>query len=392
MKDLLAQIKGIFPEVVSWRRQLHRCPELSFQEVETSRYIADILLTFPGIEVYSPTPTSVMGILKSNVPGPVLALRADIDALPIDEENELPYRSQNPGVMHACGHDGHTAMLLGAAKLLSERRTFLRGEVRFFFQHGEERLPGGAAEMVRAGVAVGVDEVYGLHLISTLPTGKFGICRDVVTSATDIFSVKVVGRGGHSSMPYDCIDPILAGAEIIMAIQSIVSRRIPARDMVVLSVCQVEAGSAYNIIPETCLIKGSVRTFSEEMRTKVRDSLKQISQSVAAAHGATVEFEYENGYDSVVNNATLRDDATEMLSGIFGTDSIVTLDPMVPGEDFSAFHSNCPAFFLELGAGNVEKGITAPHHNAKYQMDEDALSLGVAFFAGIVLRRLGEKE
>ena len=230
MKNLHQQVLELLPQCIEDRRWLHRHAELSFREYKTADYLEQALCELEGLELSRPTPTSVMAVLRTGRPGRCLAIRADIDALPIREENELDYRSCNEGVMHACGHDGHAAILLNSVRLLCRRREELCGELRFIFQHAEETPPGGAVEVIRAGVLKGVDEVFGLHLTSTLPTGSFGVCSGVLTSATDRFEIEITGRGGHSSMPQECIDPIVTGAQIILALQTVLSRSLRPSD------------------------------------------------------------------------------------------------------------------------------------------------------------------
>ena len=375
--------------VAEMRRWLHQHAELSFQEVETSAYIEKQLKALGGgLEISRPTKTSVMAVLRTPRPGPVLAVRADIDALPMQEESGLPYASATPGVMHSCGHDGHAAILLAAAEILTANAEQLCGELRFLFQHAEELPPGGAAEMVRAGVMEGVQEVYGLHLTSSLPTGEFGICRGALTSNTDGFTLTVKGKGGHSSMPEACVDPVVIGAQIVLALQGIVSRSVKPGEPVVLSVCQAEAGTAYNIIPGEMVLKGSVRTFSAENRAMVRRKIGEIAEGIAAGQGAELAYDFQEGYSSVVNDPALTDFAEEVIRDCFGPAALRPILPVMPGEDFSAFHQNCPGFFVELGAACPAKGITAPHHNPRYLLDEDALTLGVEYTAALLARRM----
>lgn len=390
MIEIIRQkVNQINPEIIDHRRWLHKNAELSFQEYKTSEFIAKTLCEMDGgLEISRPTPTSVLAALKTGKPGPVIALRADIDALPMTENNDLPYKSMHEGVMHACGHDGHAAILLGTAKVLIALKNSLSGEVRFIFQHAEETPPGGAIELVKAGAVNNVDEIYGLHLVSVLETGQFGIRSGTLTSATDKFSILVKGSGGHSSMPYACKDPITTGAEIITALQTILSRKINTAEQAVLSICQVQAGSAYNIIPDEMSIIGSVRTFSESVRSQIERNIREIAIGIAAAHGLEAPVDYAKGYDSVVNDPELTRFIEKMIGENYGSHSIEHIDLVMPGEDFSAFHKNCPAFFLELGAGNKAKGITSPHHNPNYLMDEDALKTGVEFFALTVLERM----
>ena len=374
------------------RRWLHRHAELSFQEHQTSEWLYKQLWEVDGLQVSRPTATSVLAVLRTGRPGPAVAVRADIDALPISERTGLPFASQTPGAMHACGHDGHAASLLSAARILAERREELCGEIRFVFQHAEELPPGGAVEVIAAGVLDGVDEVYGYHFTSTLPTGRFGIRSGVLTSATDAFSITVQGRGGHSSSPQECVDPVVIGAQIILALQSIVARRVDPQAPAVLSVCHVEAGSAYNVIPHTMEMEGSVRTFSETVRDQIQRWIGETARGIAASQGAGIEFSYHRGYDSVVNDPKLTEAAARLIGRVFGQEALTALPLIMPGDDFCYYHKNCPGFFVEIGAASEEKGITAPHHNPAYQLDEDALPLAVEYVTSLLWERLRREK
>lgn len=387
MTDIHSQAQALLPRCIADRRWFHQHAELSFQEFETAAYIEKALAEIPGLALSRPTATSVMAVLKTGRPGRCLAIRADIDALPINEANELPYRSCNQGAMHACGHDGHAAILLNAVRLLAARREELAGELRFIFQHAEETPPGGAVEVIRAGVLEGVDEVFGLHLTSTLPTGKFGVCSGVLTSATDRFEIEITGKGGHSSMPQECVDPIVVGAQIIMGLQTVLSRSIKPSDMAVLSVCQANAGSAYNIIPGAMHLTGSVRSYDEAVRQTAEQRIRAISQGIAQAAGASVDVDYIRGYDSIYNDPALTQWARELIAGQFGPEAVQELAPIAPGDDFCYYDQVCPGFFLELGAANTAKGSDAPHHNARYRLDEDALAYGLEYTATLLARR-----
>lgn len=386
--DISPKVQAIWKEMIGWRRHLHQFPELSFQEYETSTFVEEKLRSFGNIEVSRPTKTSVMGIVKGKTPGRIIALRADIDGLPIEEKNDLPYTSQNPGVMHACGHDGHTAILLATAKIISNMASEFSGEVRFLFQHAEELPPGGAVEMVKAGVMDGVEEVYGLHLTSNYPTCTFGVREGALTSATDRFDITVKGKGGHSAFPEICTDPIVMGAQIITALQHIVARQTAAVEPVVLSVCMVSAGQAYNIIPDVMQITGSTRTFDRKIREELPEKMEQIVRGITSSYGAGYEFLFSKGYASVMNDHDLTLKVEKLLTDHFGKDRVIHIGPLMPGEDFSAFSELCPGFFVELGTRNEEKGCDKPHHNRNYKLDEEALLYGVEFFTFLIQNRL----
>ncbi|GED66366.1 N-acyl-L-amino acid amidohydrolase [Brevibacillus reuszeri] len=367
-------------QVVAWRRYLHQHPELSFQEDKTSQYVYETLESFGNLELSRPTKTSIVARLIGSEPGKVLGIRADIDALPIHEENEVPYASSKPGVMHACGHDGHTAMLLGAAKILSGYKDKIKGEVRFIFQHAEELPPGGAAEIVRSGAADGMDSIIGIHLASYLPVGKFGVLYGALTSSTDRFDITIQGKGGHSSQPEMTVDPIVIGASVISHLQQIVSRNVSALDKVVISVTMLNAGTAYNIIPDTLTITGSTRCFDEEIRKNIPIWIEKIVKGITDAHGASYEFTYSLGYTSVVNDQNVTKLMEDTIRERWGDEDIVFIDPVMPGEDFSEYLKKAPGCFIQLGAGNPEKGFTYPHHHPRFDFDEDCLVRGVELF------------
>ncbi len=383
------EAEALQPQIITWRRHLHRHAELSFQEYATTEYIAAQLKDLEGVRIEQPTKTGLIARISGAAPGRTIAIRADIDALPIQEDNELSFCSENPGVMHACGHDGHAAMLLGVATLAARHRDAWVGELVCIFQHAEELPPGGAQELFDAGVMEGVEELYGCHLSSNYPTGKLGLRTGALTAATDRFDIVIRGKGGHSSMPELCIDPIVTGAQVITALQNIVSRNIRALEPVVVSVCQVSAGDAYNVIPQEMTITGSVRSFSEAARSLVPARLKEITAGICAAAGADFTFDYELGYASVVNDKALMDGIEAALCGWFGPESILSIEPVMPGEDFSALQKNCPAAFVEIGTCDPEKGTNTPHHNPIYRMDEEGLRYGMGLLTAILVHRLG---
>lgn len=386
----LEPVQAIEPELLSWRRWLHQHAEVSFQEVNTTRFIEERLRSFGNIEIRRLTATGVVGVLRGARPGKTIAFRADIDALPMQEENDLPFASQTPGVMHACGHDGHTAMLLAAAKVLSQMQKELTGEIRFLFQHAEELPPGGAEELVKAGAVDGVEAVFGLHLSSNYPTGVFGVRSGALTSATDRFDIVVKGRGGHSAFPEQCVDPVVTGAQIITALQTVVARRTSALDAAVLSVCRVQSGAVYNIIPNTMEITGSVRTFQESTRGAVPRQMEQIVKGITQTAGADYSFDYSLGYGSVVNDPALSAQAERLILDSYGEKHLMAISPLMPGEDFSAYLEGRPGFFVELGSADAEKRTHYPHHNTHYKLDEDALLLGADYFVRMARRMLAD--
>lgn len=366
---------------VAWRRHLHRHPELSFHEHATAQFVQERLAALGGLEVDSPTPTSVVARLNGGRNGRTLALRADMDALPVQEETELEFASTVPGVMHACGHDGHTAMLLATAALLVQRRSELAGEVRFIFQHAEELPPGGAAELVAAGVLDGVDGILGAHLMSTLEVGRVAARPGPWMAAADTFAMTIRGRGGHAAFPHESVDPIVTAAQVISGLQHVVSRNASPLESVVVSVTRIQAGTADNVIPQSVALGGTVRTFSEACRERTRAAMERVLHGICAAHGATGEFELVRGYAPVVNDPEL----AALVVAVSG-ERAADVDPVMAGEDFSAYLSRCPGCFFFVGAGGAD---AYPHHHPRFEVDERALEVGIEVLTGSALAFLG---
>lgn len=387
--SLLEATRALASQVIAWRRHLHRHPEVAFEEVETSQFIADTLATIPGLLVSRPTRTSVVAELNGGSPGPRIAVRADIDALPIREENEVEFRSTRDGAMHACGHDGHTAIVLGLATLLAARAHTLPGTVRFIFQHAEELSPGGAEELVQQGVMDGVSQVIGLHLWAPMPVGRIGILGGPAMAAPDNFQCTITGKGGHAAIPHECVDPIAIGAQVVTALQQVVTRTVDPLDPVVLSVTQFIAGTAFNVIPNSAYLAGTVRTFEPSLRRTIPAQMERVIRGIAEAFGATVDFHYEHGYRPVVNDQALADRLRGVVSRTFGSETLIDLRPTMGGEDFSAYQQRAPGVFAFVGAGNVEAGIVHPHHHPRFQVDERSLDVGLRYLAAATLDLLG---
>ena len=368
-------------DTVAWRRHLHRHPELSFHEHETARFVRETLVSFGGLEIQTPTPTSVVARLRGARPGPILALRADLDALPIQEASGEEFASEHDGVMHACGHDGHTAMVLATARVLAERRSELAGEVRFVFQHAEELPPGGGSELVAAGVVDGVDAVVGCHLLSTLELGRVGVLDGSCTSAADSFAVKIHGRGGHAAFPHETVDPILTAAAAITSLQQVVSRNSSPLDSVVVSVTRIAGGAADNVIPNELEFGGTVRTLKPEVRDRTIAAMTRVLDGVAASHGASHEFQYIKGYDPVINDAAL----AAIVRDAAGPQRVIDMKPLMAGDDFSAYLRAAPGCFFFVGAGNSK---AFPHHHPNFTIDERALPIGIETLAETALRFL----
>ncbi|UQZ36312.1 amidohydrolase [Paenibacillus sp. PK3_47] len=381
----------LLPEMVKWRRHLHRHPELSYQEKETSAFVAGKLAEF-GIEVVrSSTGYGLTGILKGSQPGKTVVLRADMDALAITEENEHEYASQNKGVMHACGHDGHTAMLLAAASYYSSRRDELNGELRFLFQPAEEICPGGAQGMIAEGVLEGADAVYGLHLWTPMPVGTVGSAPGPLMASADEFFIDIIGKGGHGGMPHRTVDSIVAGAALVTQLQSIVSRSVDPLRPAVVSIGTIQGGTAQNIIADRCRITGTVRSFDEETRYLIRGRIEEMTASVTAAYGAEFKLDYLMGYPPLVNHE-------EEFMRFFRTApealgpqaSVIMMEKLMPAEDFSYYVREIPGCFIFVGAGNPDKDAVYPHHHSRFDFDEDALLHGVKLLAAMADSCLNE--
>jgi amidohydrolase len=369
-------------QAIAWRRHLHAHPELSFEEVETSRFVYETLSRIEGLELERPTPTSVVARLRGSEPGKTLALRADIDALPVQEETGLEFASTRPGVMHACGHDMHTAILLAAATALAERRAELAGEVRFVFQHAEEKLPGGAQELVAAGVMDGVDVVVGAHVFSDEPVGTISIPPGPRAAAADGFSIEIRGKGGHAAAPHQSADTIVVAAQVVTAFQAIVAREVDPVKSAVVSVTQVHGGTADNIIPEVVELRGTVRTFDPEIRTAVREAMDRILRGVTEANRATYRFDYEEGYAALHNDPEAAALLEAAARAELGDEAVRPTPPIMGGEDFSAYLQAAPGAFFVVGAGGKD---WPPHHHPRFTIDEGAIRPGIAVFVRAAL-------
>lgn len=369
------------PQVVAWRRHMHRHPELSFSEFDTCAFLEKELKQVPGLAVERATATSLVATLEGCLPGRTLAIRADIDALPIQDQKTCDYASTRAGAMHACGHDGHAAMLLGAVRLLSQLRASVPGRVKFFFQHAEEQHPGGAQEMVQAGVMRGVDRVISAHVMSTLDTGQVVILDGPALASSDRFVLQILGKGGHAANPDRCVDPVWIGAQLVANLQAIVARNTDPHEALIVSVTRFHAGDAFNVIPDSAVLGGSVRCFKDAVREQVPQLLERIAQGVTAAHGARFDLDYVRGYSPVVNDpqvaAALRAEVERSIPGV----RLATMPPLPNSEDFSAFLKEAPGAYAFIGARSAAKDIRHPHHHPRFDFDEDALLHGVQLFA-----------
>jgi amidohydrolase len=367
------QLEELYDQMVEWRRDFHQHPELSFQEERTPKIIAEYLESL-GIEVKTSVGgRGVVGIIKGGKSGKTIALRADFDALPIQDEKEVPYKSTVPGVMHACGHDGHTATLLGVAKVLSENREHLQGNVVLLHQHAEELAPGGAIAMVEDGCLENVDVVFGTHLMANAPYGTYAYRKGPMMAAGDRFEIKIKGRGGHGSAPHETVDAIAIATQVVTQLQHLVSRQINPLKPAVVSVGSFHAGGASNVIADSAELTGTVRTFDPEVRDYIEKEMKIIVEGICSAFHATAEVTYFRGYPAVVNHDKETDVFVEVMKKCVGDEKLIHIDPIMGSEDFGYFIQEKPGMFFFTAAGNKEIGACYPHHHPKFDFDERAM-------------------
>lgn len=375
----LTRIKTIiekhYNSIVALRRYFHTYPELGTQEFNTQQRIMEELYSL-GLVPRKIAETGVIADLQGALPGRTIAIRADIDALELQDECGKAYQSQNPGVCHACGHDGHTAMLIGVAKTLVELRDTLAGTIRFLFQPSEECFPGGAVLMIQEGALIGVDAIIGAHLWQSLSVGTSGISYDRMMASPDEFTITVKGKGGHGSMPHQTVDALLVGAQIVTALHTIVSRNIDPLEQAVLSIGVFKSGDTFNIIPDTATLVGTVRSFTNEIRTTIFERIEQIVGGICQAAGATFHFDKVLGFPPVINNPGIAKIFTNASIDTLGKENTLTIKPVMGGEDFSLFLEKVPGSFIFIGVGNEEKGIIYPQHHPKFDIDEKALAYG----------------
>lgn len=376
--SLQEQLKGLLtemePQIISWRRHLHQYPELSFQEERTPAMIVEILTGLGFDEVRTGVGgRGVVGVLRGSRPGAVVALRADFDALPIQDQKEVEYKSTVPGVMHACGHDAHTSQLLGLASVLAPRRDQFAGEIRFLFQHAEEESPGGAIQMAADGAVDGVDAVFGVHLWSMLPVGKVFISPGPIMANTDDFVIEIQGQGGHGAVPEETVDSIVIGSQIVGGLQTIASRNVSPLASVVVTVGTFHGGDNNNIIADSCRLTGTVRTFLPEVRDRAEQRLIEIAEGTAAMLGGSASVHYDRGYPAVINHEKEAQIAKEAAIAAFGEERVQPMKPLMGGEDFSYYLEKVPGAYLFVGAGNPDKLAKYPHHHPRFDIDEDSM-------------------
>jgi amidohydrolase len=386
LSQIRLEIRNLQSQLVDWRRRIHQKPELGFQEDLTAEFIAQKLQAW-GIEPKTKiAETGVVAIIDSDRPGPVLAIRADMDALPIQEANEVSYRSQHDGKMHACGHDGHVAIALGTAYYLSQHRQDFQGKVKIIFQPAEEGS-GGAKPMIEAGVLHNpdVDAIIGLHLWNNLPLGRVGVRSDALMAAVECFRCTIMGKGGHGAMPDQTIDSILVTAQIVNALQTIVARNVNPLDAAVVTVGEFHGGTALNVIADTTKMSGTVRYFNPALESFIGKRMEEIIAGICQSHGAKYELDYWQLYPPVINDPSMaeliRSVAMEVVETPVG---IVPECQTMGGEDMSFFLQQVPGCYFFLGSANPERNLAYPHHHPRFDFDETALAMGVEIFVRAV--------
>ncbi len=392
MKEKVQQLAhAIFEEVVAYRHHLHANPELSFQEFKTSEFVKTKLATW-GIPFTEMANTGVVGLIKGAKPSDqVIALRADMDALPIHETNDKPYRSKVEGVMHACGHDVHTSSLLGTAYILNQLKEEFGGTIKLIFQPAEELLPGGASIMIKEGVLENPKPhgIMGQHVMPFIETGKVGFRSGIYMASTDELYVTVTGKGGHGAQPHLNIDPVLITSHIIVALQQIVSRRSDPRLPSVLSFGKVTANGATNIIPNEVKLEGTFRTLNEDWRKEAHQIMKKMAEGIAESMGAHCDFDIHKGYPFLINEEQLTDNAKTFAQDYLGKDNVIDLDIWMAAEDFAFYSQETNACFYRLGTGNKEKNTLNSVHTPNFDVDEDAFKISTGLMAYMALKQMG---
>lgn len=385
MFEFKADLQAIYDEMVTWRRYLHQNPELSFHEYRTAEFIANHLHSW-DIEVRQGVGGGgVVGLLRGSEEGPTVALRADMDALPIQDEKNCAYASLTSGVMHACGHDAHTSTLLGIAKVASKHRSELKGNLVFLFQHAEEITPGGADSMIQDGALDGVDAVFGVHLWTPFPVGHVYSKAGPLMAAPDEFTIQIQGKGGHGGLPHQTVDSIYVASQLVVNLQSIVSRQVDPIEPCVVSVGSFHGGTSFNVIAETSVLNGTVRTFNAELRQDVKQRIERMVQSTCEMFGAACEIEYKLGYPTVVNEDNEAQRFFKIGAALFGAEATHESPLIMAGEDFSYYLHHRPGCYMFVGAGNVEAGIIHPHHHPKFDIDEKSMLNAANLLLGMAL-------
>lgn len=392
IKDKIKHIANdIAGEIVNMRRHLHSNPELSFQEFETAKFVAASLKEIGLVPVEGIANTGVSALIEGKNPDKkVIALRADIDALPIKETNNIPFKSNNEGVMHACGHDVHTSSLLGTARILNQLKDQFDGTVKLIFQPAEEKAPGGASLMIKEGILQNPrpENIFGQHVAPLIPVGKIGFKGGIYMASADEIYITVKGKGGHAAMPQGNIDPVLIASHIIVALQQIVSRFATPTTPTVLSFGKVIAEGATNVIPNEVKIEGTFRTLNEKWRKEAKIKMKKLAEGLAESMGGSCEFHILDGYPYLYNNEELTRRSKDFAIEYMGEENVIDLDIWMAAEDFAYYSQEIDACFYRLGVRNEEKGITSNVHTPTFNIDEEALEIGSGLMAWLAIKEL----
>jgi amidohydrolase len=394
LESVREQSKSNAADVVKWRRHLHANPELSYKEFNTSKFVESTLREAGVSKIQSIAGTGILALVEGKNPGKkTIALRADLDALPITETNEVQYKSKNEGVMHACGHDVHTSSLLGTARILASVRDQFEGSVKFLFQPGEEKNPGGASIMIREGALENPRpaSIIGQHVMPLLQAGKIGFREGMYMASSDEIYLTVVGKGGHAGAPDLTIDPVVIGSHIIIALQQVISRNASPKQPTVLSFGKIVADGATNIIPNEVKISGTFRALNEDWRRDGLEKIKKMAQSIAEGMGARCEVKISHGYPYLENNPMLTRSIRKSAEEYVGKENVVDIDLTLASEDFAYYSHVVPASFYRLGTRNESKGITSYVHTPTFDIDEAALSIGPGLMAWMALKELQGK-
>lgn len=391
VQTIKEKINAYQPQLLQTWHHLHAHPELSFEEYQTAEFIKLQLQNMGITEISTMAKTGTIALIKGKNPNKkTIALRADIDALPITEANNIPYKSKNAGVMHACGHDVHTTCLLGAAYVLNQLKDSFEGTIKLIFQPGEEKIPGGASLLINEGVLTNpnVSSIIGQHVMPFIPTGKVGFKSGLYMASADEIYVTIKGKGGHGAMPHLCIDPVAIAAQLITQLQQVVSRRANAIIPSVLSFGKVIANGATNVIPNEVYLEGTFRTLDEPWRAKAHELMLNMATNLAEGMGATIDFEIRKGYPFLKNNEVVTLIAKQSAVEYLGAENVVDLDTWMAAEDFAYYSQIVPACFYRLGTGNAEKGTTHSVHTPNFNIDEDALAIGAGLMSFTALQLL----
>ena len=381
--DPLSEAKTIEADIINYRRHLHRHPEASTREFETASFIAAELKKMGLAPRQYLGGCAVAADIKAPAAKKTLALRADTDALPIEEQNDVPYKSLSVGLMHACGHDGHVAMLLGAARLLTKFADDITSNIRLIFQPSEELPPGGALPLIGESVLEGVDQIFGLHIDTSMDVGEMASGPGPMMANMDKFKIVITGKGGHASEPHLAVDPILPAAEIILALPSIVGKDIPAAEKTVVCVGSFRAGTRYNVIPDSAQFEGTVRTLADAPRRLIEKRIKEIVEGICMAHKTGFHIDYQLGYPALINNPDVFNKAKNIAVGLGF--AFRELEPRMFGEDFSYYLQKIPGCFMFIGGRSEPKGLARIPHSSTFDFDEELLHKGSAFFLALAL-------